>query len=1102
MPDVRTRYPVNSPVCRKAAVSTPFLLARCWALLYCTFLVARPVPGQPLSDYRNGSILPFSQQGGFYPEFQDQEGYLWGKDEQGRAARFDGYGLESFQAKPFDSTGLQCDGKTYLTEDSKGNIWFAVGSCGLDRYDPQTGRFERLHDAFHEAREVPAQFYYGIYEDSRQDIWIKAQRQLHKYTPVTREFTKMVGMWHLTGLFEDGEQQVWAIDPFIKRKLYKVFPTDGDTLEHVGFPYIGDPATINDFPVVPIIVSTGPDVHLIVFGGHLYRFDSRQRAARPLTEGLQDGELVYTVFNDGITLVGTNRHRVLEYDDRSGTFRPFLELPKLPQEAGRVEKIFRSRDGLLWVVTSLKTFRVLPRELLFRKQALPEHAWPHAPGGNSERLVSFRGDVYFHTQYGLQPVHPDAAKPIRPLLKEEDFRLPPWQAGGKGIAPEKAKQVSGYKFVEPPDGSGLWLVVYHYPFGTTVLKFDTTGKRVYDYFCRGRDACFNDHMQEVDMAADGRIWIAGWAGLSCFNPEDQTFTNFRVKEGLPERTAIAVHCTRDSNVWVGFHSGGLVRYDPAADCFDYYTYDEEEPGSLSSDHGVRDLLEDRYGNLWVATSSGLNRYDPQSNTFEFFSEKDGLPAREIYRLMEDQDGQLWVSTQRHLSCYQREQGVFYSYGKADGLSEGRFSGKKALRDEEGQLYFYFGNGLVYFHPDSVVDARVPELRLRSLQLANQPVKPGDATGVLKRPVGFTRHITLQPWQNVFSLRYAALEYIAPEEIKYAFQLEGFDSDWRPAGNLREATYTNLSPGDYRFKVKCWNRHGLEGEPVFLNITILPPWYRTAWAFLLWALLLTGLLYAVYRFQLNRERLRAQLAYEQREAERLAALDRMKSNFFSNITHEFRTPLSVILGMVNQINRDPQGWLGEGLSKIRQYSFQLLRLVNQMLDLSKLESEKLPVNQVHGDIMPFLRYLIKSFGSYAEANGIDLQLQAGPAQLPMDYDPEKTTAIVSNLLSNAVKFTPAGGRIEVKIQEADDHLQIEVADTGQGIAEGQLPHIFDRFYQADDSTTRAKEGTGIGLAICRKIVEHHGGTIDVSSDGLGRGTTFRVTWPLAAETDGA
>ena len=943
MPNTSNRYACALTGRTETSPFAACFLLHSFVVISLLCLVSPSLAAQPLSKYRDGLILPFSTGDAFYPEFQDQLGYLWGKDEQGRAVRFDGYELETFQATPFDSSGLQCNGSTHLSEDSQGNIWFAVGSCGLDRYDPQTGRFERLHRAFHEVREVPAQFYFGVYEDSRQDIWIRAQRQLFKYTADTRKFEKVSKRWHLYGILENDEDQVWALDPFLKRKFYKVFPAGG-TVEYVDFPFIGDPGSIAQFPVVPQIVSPGPNIHLIAFGGHLYRFDSQQRAARPLTEGLEEGELVYTVFHDGITLVGTNRHRILEYDDRSGKFSVFLELPKLPEESGQVEKIFRSRDGLLWVVTSLQVFRVLPRELPFRKQAWPEHIRLLAPGGKSERLISFKGKIYFHTQNGPRPLHPDVAKPLGPLLRKEDFRLPPWRPGGKGLTPEKVKEVSGYKFVEIPDGSGLWLVVYHYPFGTTMLQFDTTGQRVYDYYCRGREACFNDHMQEVDIAPDGRMWIAGWAGLSCFNPEDQTFTNFRVKEGLPERTAIAVHCTRDSSVWVGFNSGGLVRYDPAADCFDYYTYDENELGSLSSDHGVCDIHEDRHGNLWVATSNGLNRYDPQSNTFEFFNEKDGLPAPEVYTLAEDRNGGLWVNTQRHLSRYQRKQGVFYSYGKADGLPDGGFTKRKPLQDRQGRLYFHFSDGVLYFHPDSVVDSRVPELRLRSLQLANQSVKPGDSTGALTKPVGFTRHITLQPSQNVFTLRYAALEYIAPEEVKYAFQLEGFDPGWRLAGNLREATYTNLSPGDYRFKVKCWNRHGLEGEPIFLNITILPPWYRTTWAYLLWALLLTGLLYAAYRFQLNR-----QLAKQ--EAKRIKELEETKSRFYTNITHEFRTPLSVILGMVNQINRDPQGWLGEGLSKIRQYSFQLLRLVNQMLDLSKLEADKLPVNMIQQETYP-------------------------------------------------------------------------------------------------------------------------------------------------------
>ena len=1068
-----------------------YLLVSLMALLFFLFCHA-PLLAQPLSAYRNGHILPLSTGKAFYPAFQDQRGYLWGQDEQGRVVRYDGYELETFQAAPFDTVGLECNGQSYITEDSHGNIWVATGSCGLDRYDPKTGKVERLHDAFHEAREVPAQFYHGVFEDSRQDIWIRAQRQLYKYTPTTREFTKVNGYWHLTGILEDHEGNIWALDPFIKRKFYKVSYAEGDTLEEVDFPYIGDPRKVYQFPVAPTIANQNGEQFFIPFGGHLYHFDVAARKARPITAGLQDGERVYTVYNDGLTLVGTNRDRILEYDARTDKLKPFLDMPKLADQEDPVQQLFRTKDGLLWIVTDRRIFRVLPRRLPFRKVPFPDDIWPLTYAGISEPIVSFDGTVYFHTQSGLQPVLEQEKEPIGIVLKDDDFVVPPMREGGWEPSVDYVKARSGFKFVASPDRQQLWLAIYQYPFEIKWYGYDKSGERVYEYACRGWNTCFNDHLTDMDMAQDGRIWLAGWAGVSCFDPEEKAFHNLRVKDGLPERNAISILCSSDGSIWVGFNTAGLVRYDPESDCFDYYRHDEEVVGSLSSDYLVQDLLEDQSGNIWISTNNGLNRFNPATNTFELYHEAEGLPSAQIGMLKEDLDGGLWISAGHNLSYYDRHQNTFCNYGKGDGFLGVNDASSPPLRDQTGRLFFPVEDGTIYFHPDSVTDARMPKLRLRDFQLANVPVKPRDSTGVLSKPIGFTEQITLQPWQNVFTIRYAALEYLAPQNIKYAFQLEGFDPDWRMVGNAREATYTNLAPGDYRFKVKCWNRHGLEGEPIFLNITVLPPWYRTGWAYLLWGLLLLALLYALYKFQLNRRLAQAKVEQERE-------INILRSRLYTNITHEFRTPLSIILGMVNQINRDPQGWLGEGLSKIRQYSFQLLRLVNQLLDLSKLEADKLPVNMVQQDIVPFLKYLVESFGSYAQAEGVDLQLDVQPDELVMDYDAEKATTIVSNLLSNAIKFTPEGGRVEVRVSATEEALQLQVADTGRGIPKAELRHIFDRFYQVDDSSTRQGEGTGIGLALTKELVKLLGGSIEVQSE-VGKGTVFSVSLPISREAE--
>ncbi|MCB9280643.1 MAG: response regulator [Lewinellaceae bacterium] len=312
------------------------------------------------------------------------------------------------------------------------------------------------------------------------------------------------------------------------------------------------------------------------------------------------------------------------------------------------------------------------------------------------------------------------------------------------------------------------------------------------------------------------------------------------------------------------------------------------------------------------------------------------------------------------------------------------------------------------------------------------------------------------------------------------------------GNKRQVSFTNLPYGNYVLRVRGSNGDGFWNEiPTELKITITPPWYWSWPTKILYGLILGAVLYGIYRFQLKRRLAEA-------ENLRLRELDDVKTRLYTNITHEFRTPLTVILGMVKNIRTDTQRWLEEGLHMIHRNGQNLLRLVNQMLDLSKLESGAMPVHLIQGDIIAYLKYLTESFHSFAESREVSLHFISDHEELVMDYDPDKTLNIVSNLLSNALKFTPAGGSVYLQIgKQENSDLPIQVRDTGAGIPEEKLPYIFDRFYQADDSATRQGEGTGIGLALTRELVKLLDGRIEVKSR-VGQGSVFMVWLPVRHE----
>ena len=560
-------------------------------------------------------------------------------------------------------------------------------------------------------------------------------------------------------------------------------------------------------------------------------------------------------------------------------------------------------------------------------------------------------------------------------------------------------------------------------------------------------------------------------------------------------------------VWVGTNERGVMQIDLTTDSIKNYLHDDNNPSSISTNYFLNDIIEDKVGRIWFSSLYGLNIWDARMNSFEKLLEKDGLPNNMTLSMIVDKNQNIWIATKRHLTQYNFDGKNFFNFSVQDGLPIDNYSekgetempfydvflNKRSFVDKNNYLFFQTNEGLIYFHPDSVlIDTVLPPLLFNDFQLYNESVKVGDKYNVLKQSITFTKQVTLKPGQDVFTIQYGALEYFFPETIKYAFILRGYDKDWRYVGNIREATYTNLDPGTYTFEIKCQNRHSFWSTPLTLKITVLPPWYRTWWAYSLWGALLLSSAYYVYRFQLNRQLAKA-------ESRRIKELDAVKTRLYTNITHEFRTPLTIIIGMADQVINNPKEWFHEGIRMIRRNGKQLLSLVNQMMDLSKLESGTMSIHWQQGNIIEYVRYIEESFHSLAAQKQIDLQCHTDKDEFYMDYDREKILNIVSNLISNAIKYTSEGGSVILGLNTEGGVFKMTVSDTGMGIPADKLPHIFDRFYQVDDSYTRKAEGTGIGLTLTKELTQLLGGTIDVKST-LGKGTEFTVTLPVTLKSE--
>jgi len=508
------------------------------------------------------------------------------------------------------------------------------------------------------------------------------------------------------------------------------------------------------------------------------------------------------------------------------------------------------------------------------------------------------------------------------------------------------------------------------------------------------------------------------------------------------------------------------------------------------------------GYLWVASTSGLYRLDPQNGQCRRFSTKDGLPHNILYSILTD-GPYLWLGTHNGLCRFDARTGESKNYYTEDGLTHNEFNTCSALKTRSGKMYFGGLNGLSAFLPADIEQAELrdkPRLHLNHFAkfdgqrdtLAEQPNPDPNSP------------IRLHPDDRSFVFDFSVNSFYNPAQNKYLYYLEGLEKPWSNETHEGRAAYLYLPPGHYVLRVKAAGPFGnWAANEIALPVEMPYVWYLRWWAWCAYALVLWFGGRWLYRLRLTRH-------LEHREALRLRELDEFKSRLFTNITHEFRTPLTVILGVAEQTeqaapevqfadlgaaNRFAEG-LKKRLALVRRNGRNLLDLVNQLLDLAKAESNQLKVSMVHGDLVRYVRYITESFHSVANYQNVLLRVESKVPELLMDYDPEKMRQILSNLLSNALKHTPSGGRVMVFILHQSSYIVLKVEDTGSGIAPEDLPHIFDRFYQADDAAAKAG-GTGIGLALTKELVKLLGGSISVESEA-GKGSVFTVKLPIRNE----
>ena len=446
-----------------------------------------------------------------------------------------------------------------------------------------------------------------------------------------------------------------------------------------------------------------------------------------------------------------------------------------------------------------------------------------------------------------------------------------------------------------------------------------------------------------------------------------------------------------------------------------------------------------------------------------------------------------MSTGKGITKFNPQTSQFKNYYSSDEFVGINFYLQAGCRTDNGEMYFGGENGFIRFHPDSIKDDPfLPPIVITSFRK-------------FEKPFPFGTEVNLPHTDNFISFEFVTLSYINNATNQYAYKMEGLDKDWIYCGTRRYASYPNMEPGEYVFRVKgstsnrIWNETGAS-----LRIIINPPWWQTTWAYIFYFLLILSTIYFIWKMQVKRIRVKHAFEMSRFETQKLHEVDEIKSRFFTNISHEFRTPLTLILGPVKQIiERINDEKTKDELSIVHKNANKLLGLVNQLLDISKLESGNMKLRTIPQNIIPLLKALVLSFTSYAERKRIALNFNAFEDEIIAYVDKDKIEKVINNILSNAFKFTPEGGRIITNVNRDEKYFNVSVSDTGIGIPKEKMSKIFDRFYQVDGSHTREQEGTGIGLSLTKELVELHKGKIEVESQE-GRGTTLIVSFLLGKE----
>lgn len=1034
-----------------------------------------------------------------YSVVKDHEGFMWFATING-LYRYDGKSFKSYKYHPNDTSSISGNVlyPTYLLEDKNETLWVGTNANGLNKYNKYTETFTRYKNNPNNPGSLSSNGVVKFYQDPSGIIWVATDDGLNKYYPQTDEFSVYKPdpnnlnskSNEIASMFQDSKGLFWV---GTQNGLY-IFNRSTNTFQkHEQLSKIQ--ANYKNTAIREVIED---NEGILWFGANcgLIRYNRQTNEIKYYSHDANDPKSIidndiYSIVvnpdNGGNVFWLASTGGLISFNRRNEQLTGYKHDPKDPNSlsSNLIWDVYLDNSGTLWISTENGVNYIHLKESPFTYYPLivPNTNEQHSAtsfcrDSNGNLWVGSHNGGLFRFDRQMQ------------IVGHQDFG-------------EEQKKKLAYNYVRSiyEDASGtIWLGNS----GGGTYKY-ATEKEAFEPMPFQLDE--SNIVYRIFEDSFGVLWISSSLDLLQLDKPsgkivffyDQHNTSIKVNKNYK------FYEDKEKCLWIGTAGEGVFMLRPENRekmLFINFKHDPDDPSSISSNI-VNAIREDANNNLWLATSRGVNKYLREKQAFECVDNDNGIGTEYVYHLEADNNGNLFLSTENgflKFNPYSSEKEKSKVFRIQDGLPFDEIFPYFFYKDQDGKIYVGGGKdsekGFFVFQPDSIQqNEHIPPIAITNFKIRNEEVKLDSSITKIKQ-------INLIYKQNYISFNFAALDYINPSKNHYAFMLEGYDDDWVYPGNRAFANYTSVPPGDYVFRVKGSNNDGKWNEQgASIGISISKPPWNSWWANAIYILIIVVLFYGWRRYDLKRQQLKQQLEIEHLESERLAELDKMKSRFFANISHEFRTPLTLIIGPIAKlIERTREKATLDDLGIIHRNATRLQKLINQLLSLTKLESGNMKLQAKEEDLVLIVKGYIQSFSALADQKEITLTFKSKKKEHSIFVDRDKLEKIMFNLLSNAFKFTNQGGEIRVSLSsyiypKNNKHgVKIVVQDNGKGIPNELIPHIFNRFYQAEEATEQLQEGTGIGLSLTKELVKLHQGKIWVDSE-IGKGSRFTVFFPF-------